>query len=438
MAKVFREWSIEQRWLLPPSVLELVPADHLAHFVRELVREELDLSAIFASYTEERGQPPFHPAMMTALLLYSYCQGVYSSRRIARACEERVDFMAVTAMNRPDFRTVAKFRVRHLEALGGLFKQVLRMCQRAGLVSLGHVALDGTKVNANASKHKAMSYGRMPEAERKLAEEVERWLAEANATDAREDREHGDRRGDELPEWVANKQKRLAKIREAKAALEAEAREKAAAESKKGGGGGSGTGDGAEDPKPEKKAQRNFTDPDSRIMHTRGGFVQAYNAQLAVDSAHQIIVAQSLNAVQSDSGELPQIVAQIRENTGRNPDELSADNGYFSGENIRVLKRRRIRGYIAPGRERHANGDRSKAHTRYTLPLHREMAARVRRGGHRSRYRLRKSTVEPVNGHIKECRGFRRFSLRGAKKVRGEWSIVCTVHNLLKLARSRG
>lgn len=434
MAKVFREWSVEQRWLLPPSVQELVPADHLSHFVRELVREQLDLTSIYASYGEERGQPPFHPAMMTALLLYAYCQGVYSSRRIARACEERIDFIAVTALNRPDFRTIAKFRVRHLDALGGLFKQVLRICQRAGLVQLGHVALDGTKVNANASKHKAMSYGRMKEAERKQAEEIARWFAEADATDAREDQEHGDRRGDELPEWVANKQTRLAKIREAKAALEAEAREKDKDAKKSGGGGNSG---GSEDPKPANKTQRNFTDPESRIMHTRGGFVQAYNAQLAVDAAHQIIVAQSLNALQSDSGELPSIVAQIRENTGRNPTELSADNGYFSAENIRVLKRRQIRGYLAPGRERHNDGDRSKSHTRYTMRLCREMAARVRRGGHRSRYRLRKFTVEPVHGQIKECRGFRRFSLRGTKKVRGEWTLICTVHNLLKLARQR-
>lgn len=435
MAKTFREWSVDQRWLLPPSVQELVPADHLAHFVRDTVRESLDLSAIFAAYAEERGYPPYHPTMMTAVLLYAYCQGIYSSRRIARACEERVDFMAVTAMNRPDFRTIAKFRERHLEALGGLFKQVLKLCQRAGMVKLGHVALDGTKVKANASKHKAMSYGRMLETEAKLAEEVGRWLAEANATDAREDAAHGERRGDELPSWVADKQKRLEKIREAKAALEAEARAKAEAEKKDCGGGGRGGGGSDEPPKPAKKAQRNFTDPESRILKTREGFVQGYNAQLAVDGEHQIIVAEMVVAEQNDTPHLPAMLAQMRANTGRTAAELSADNGYFSESNMRALKRRRVRGFLSPGRDKHGDRARSKRRHAYEAPLLREMAARVRRGGFRSRYRLRKQIVEPVNGQIKEARGFRRFSMRGLRKVRGEWSFVCAAHNLLKLAR---
>src|SRR5689334_5006988 len=197
MSKTFRPWDVEQRWLLPPSVHELVPAGHVAHFVRETVREELDLSAILSSYTEERGYPPYHPAMMVALLLYAYSRGVYSSRRIAQACEERVDFMAGTALNKPDFRTVAEFRRRHLKALVNLFVQVLKLCRAAGLVKLGHVSLDGTKIQANASRHKAMSYGRMREAEKKLASEVAAWFAKAEATDAAEDGEHGDRRGDE-------------------------------------------------------------------------------------------------------------------------------------------------------------------------------------------------------------------------------------------------
>jgi transposase len=436
MAKTFREWSVEQRWLLPPSVQELVPAGHLAHFVRDTVRESLDLSAIFAAYEEERGYPPYHPAMMTALLLYAYCQGIYSSRRIARACEERVDFMAVTAMNRPDFRTVAKFRERHLKALAGLFKQVLRLCQRAGMVKLGHVALDGTKVKANASKHKAMSYGRMLETEAKLVEEVARWFSEANAIDTREDAEHGDRRGDELPTWVADKQKRLEKIREAKAALEEEAREKADAEKKERGGGGGRGGGGSEDPPtPSKKAQRNFTDPESRIMRTRDGFAQAFNAQIAVDGEHQVIVAEMVVAEQNDTPHLPAMLAQMRENTGRTAAELSADNGYFSDSNLRALKRRRVRGFVAPGRGRHGDRERSNRRRPYESSLAREMRARVRRGGFRSRYRLRKQIVEPVYGQIKEARGFRRFSVRGLRKVRGEWSLVCTAHNLLKLAR---
>src|SRR5499425_1420714 len=225
MSKTFRPWDVEQRWLLPPPVHDLVPAGPVAHFVRDTVREELDLSAIFAAYDEERGYPPYHPTMMVALLLCAYGRGLYSSRRIAQACEERVDFMAVTAMNRPDFRTIATFRQRHLKALGNLFVQVLKLCRAAGLVKLGHVSLDGTKMRANASVHKAMSYGRMREAEKKLAAEVAGWFAQAEATDAAEDREHGaERRGDEMPDWVANKATRLERIRTAKAALEAEAK----------------------------------------------------------------------------------------------------------------------------------------------------------------------------------------------------------------------
>jgi transposase len=217
MSKTFRPWDVEQRWLLPPSVHELVAAGHVAHFVRETVREELDLSAILSTYTEERGYPPYHPAMMVALLLYAYSRGVYSSRKIAQGCEERVDVMAVTALNRPDFRTIATFRRRHLKALGDLFVQVLKLCRAAGLVKLGHVALDGTKIQANASAHKAMSYGRMRKAEKKLASEVASWFARAEATDAEEDRVHGaDKRGDEMPEWVADKAARLERIRAAK------------------------------------------------------------------------------------------------------------------------------------------------------------------------------------------------------------------------------
>src|SRR5512140_53547 len=210
MAKTFREWKVEQAWLLPPSVLELVPAGDPAHFVRDLVRDELDLSAILDTYEEERGYPPYHPVMMTALLLYAFTQGLYSSRKIARACVVRVDVMAVTAMQQPDFRTISDFRLRHLKALGALFRQVLNLCQRAKMVKLGHVALDGTKVKANASKHKAMSYGHMKKKEAELEAEVARWFEKAAAIDEEEDRLYGrDKRGDELPERVTNKQKRL-------------------------------------------------------------------------------------------------------------------------------------------------------------------------------------------------------------------------------------
>ncbi|HEY8029352.1 MAG TPA: IS1182 family transposase [Gaiellaceae bacterium] len=440
MSKAFREWKVDQVWLLPPSVQELVPPQHVAHFVRDIVREELDLSAILATYAEERGYPPFHPAMMTALLLYAYTQGVYSSRRIARACAERVDFMAVTAMQKPDFRTVAEFRRRHLPALEGLFKQVLKLCQKAGLVKLGHVALDGTKVKANASKHKAMSYGRMLRAEAELQAEVARWFAEAEAADTSDEHERPDRRGDELPAWVVDKQRKLEKIREARAALEKEAAEAAEAKRQddKGSGGGGGGGEG-EVAKPKAKAQRNFTDPESRILKTRDGYIQGYNAQLAVDAASQIIVAHDVVAAQVDCPLLPSMLAQIRANTGQRPAELSADQGYLSEANVRELKKRRVRGFISVGRQKHGSTTRTTGHAGcgFTSPLIKEMARRVSAGGFRSRYRLRKQTVEPVHGQIKEARGFRHFSMRGTAKARGEWSLVATVHNLLKLAKAR-
>ena len=442
MNKTFRAWDVDQRWLLPPSVLELVPADHVAHFVRETVREQLDLSAIFATYEEPRGYPPFHPAMMVALLLYGYSRGVYSSRKLMTACAERVDFMAVTAMNRPDFRTIAQFRRRHLKALGELFVQVLRLCRAAGLAKLGHVALDGTRIQANAGLHKAMSYGRMGEAERRLTAEVAAWLATAEATDTAEDAEHGrDRRGDEMPAWVADKQARLAKIRAARAALEAEAA--AAPDERDDDGPGPSSGmQRAGKPQrnaeggPPDRAQRNFTDPDSRIQHSRRGFLQGYNAQAAVDADHQIIVAQRLDAQPADAPALPKLIAAIKANCAAQAREISADAGYCTEANLVQLARRRIAAYLAPGRLRHGTGaltrKRGLAGRRIAA-----MALKLRRAGRRSRYRLRKQVVEPVFGQIKDARSFRRFLLRGLDNVRGEWAIICTVHNLLKLANAR-
>ena len=420
MSKSFREWNVEQHWLLPPSVMDFVPADHIAHFIRDTVREQLDLSEILAPYEkEERGYPPYNPVMMTALLLYAYCQGVYSSRRIARGCEERMDFMAVTGLNRPDFRTVSDFRKRHLQALQGLFVQVLTLCQQAGLVKLGHVSLDGTKVKANASKHKAMSYERMRETEKRLRHEVREWFRQAKSADEAEDRLHGGtRRGDEMPGWVADKQQRITKIREAREALEAEAR---------------AAGQAAAEP----KAQRNFTDPESRIMRKSGKeYVQAYNAQAAVDSTAQVIVAQSLSNSATDVQQLAPTLKQIKQNTGRQAQEFSADAGYCSEGNLAVLARHHVDSYIATGRQRHHQASptgrrRATAGTRVAA-----MRTKLARAGRRSRYRLRKSVVEPVFGQIKQARGFRQFMLRGLKKAQGEWSLICTVHNLLKLAKA--
>jgi transposase len=432
MGKTFRPWEPEQRFLLPPAVEEFVPGDHLAHFVRRVVSESLDLSQIVETYDEERGYPPYHPMMMTALLLYAYSQGVYSSRRIAQACEQRLDFMAVTAMSRPDFRTISEFRRRHLKALAGLFQQVLALCSKAGLVKLGHVALDGTKVRANASKHKAMSYKRMKELEPVLAAEVREWLDRADREDAAEDEQFGaGRRGEELPQWVVDKAQRLEKIREAKAALEAEARE--AADSKERGD-DEDRGPKGSPPTPADKAQRNFTDPESRIMKVSGGFEQCYNAQAAVDADSHVIVAQMVTNQPTDTRHLPAMVEQIKVNTGRQAQELSADAGYCSEANLTELNRRHIEGYVATGRQvhgtSHAAGDGAPGAGKCVVAMWRKL----RRGGWRSRYRLRKGTVEPIFGVIKQARGFRQFLLRGAEKVQGEWSLVCTAQNLWKLA----
>ena len=432
MSKTFRSWDVDQVWLLPPSVHELVPEGHLAHLVRDTVRETLDLSAILDTYAEERGYPPYHPVMMTALLLYAYSQGIYSSRRIARACEERVDFMAVTAQQKPDFRTINDFRGRHLKALADLFLQVLTLCREAGLVKLGHVALDGTKIRANASKHKAMSYDRMKQTEPRLAAEVERWIKRAEETDAAEDREFGaDRRGDELPDWVANKQARLAKIREAKAALEAEAK-RSASERKEPEGPRPGRPAKTAPGTPPDKAQRNFTDPESRIMKTPDGYQQCYNAQAAVDAASQVIVACDLTNAANDVHQLTPMVMQIRENNGRHARELSADAGYCSEDNLKELNRRHIKAYIATGRQKHGAASPTSGSDPKDRPRVKRMRARLRRAGHRSRYRLRKQTVEPVFGQIKGGRGFRQFLLRGLDQVSLEWMLVCTAHNLVK------
>jgi len=441
MSKSFRDWHLDQDLLFPPSVQDFVPAGHLARFVVGLVRDDLDLSAIYAGYSGEKGQPPYHPAMMTALLLYGYAVGVYSSRRIARACGERVDFMSIVALDAPDFRTVSDFRKRHLKALEGLFVQVLKLCERAGLVRLGHVALDGTKVRANASKHKAMSYGRMAEREKELAAEVRGWLKAAETADAEEDRLYGaDNRGDELPAWVADKQKRLEKIREAKAALEAEARAAAgkelgaaAAEDKRKAEGRKKPGRKAKPPsgEPEAKAQRNFTDPESRVMLARDGFIQGYNAQAAVDSTAQVIVAHGLVASQSDHDQLTALLDGIEANLGRMPREASADSGFCSEANLAVLDERGIAGYVAVARAKHPD----KAKRKLLGPLTLTMQKKLKRAGRRTRYRLRKQVVEPVFGQIKQARGFRQFLLRGIDKVRGEWAMLCTAHNLLKLAK---
>jgi len=433
MAKHFRPWNPKQKWLLPPEITEFIPEGHTSHFVRDLVVEQLDLTAILDTYDEERGFPPFHPAMMVAMLLYAYTQGVFSSRKIAKACIERMDFAAVTGFQKPDFRTISLFRRRHLQALAGLFQQVLVLCRAAGLVTLGHVALDGTKVKANASKHKAMSYDRMEKAENEFAEVVKGWLDQAEITDLGEDSRFRNRQGDELPDWVVNKVERQKKIREAKAALEAEAAARAKEKKKK---------DDDEDPpappKVDPKAQRNFTDPESRIMPTKNGFEQCFNAQAAVDAEAQVIVACDVVATNADCPQLLPMVDRIKGNLGRKPKICSADAGYCSEANLEGLATRKIKAYVATGRQKH--GNKAATHTKNGKPgsLVAAMRERLKRGGWRSPYRLRKQVVEPVFGQIKQAMGFRQFLLRGLAKVQAEWNLVCTAHNLLKLARAGG
>jgi transposase len=469
MSKTYRPWKIDEPLLLPAVVQEFVAKDHPARFVLNLVRDDIDLAEITSSYDGERGQPPFDPVMMTALLLYSYCCGIYSSRRIAKACGERVDFMSIVGFDAPDFRTISEFRRRHLKALGALFRQILQLCETAGLVKLGHVALDGTKIKANASKHKAMSYERMERRAAELETEVAKWFAVAEATDAEEDKLYGsDKTGGEMPAWVADKKRRVERIRQAKAELEAEAKAsaeaklKAAAEAQqqREAEGRKKSGRPAAPPStaPEPKAQKNFTDPQSRIMKSKDGFVQAYNAQIVVDSAAQIIVAQDVTQSAVDSGQLVPMTDAVETNLGRKPEQLSADAGYCSETNLEALETRGIDGYVATGRARDAAAGHVKEEVAAapqvpepvsasnpqaepkpaTTPSRVEaMRAKIKAGGHASPYRLRKQLPEPVFGQIKQARGFRQFLLRGFEKVRAEWAIVCTAHNLLKLAQGR-
>jgi len=457
MSKTFRPWKIDEPLLLPAMVGDFVAADHLARFVLSVVRDEVDLVKITGTYGSERGQPPFDPTMMTTLLLYSYCCGIYSSRRIAKACRERVDFMSIVGLDVPDFRTISDFRKRHLKALGELFGQILHLCEKAGLVKLGHVALDGTKIKANASKHKAMSYERMEGRAAELEAEVAGWLSTAEAADAEEDKLYGrDKTGDEMPDWVADKQRRAERIRQAKAELEAEAKAaaeakleaQAAADEKREAEGRRKGGRQAAPPStaPDAKAQKNFTDPESRIMKSKDGFVQAYNAQAAVDAEAQIIVAQDVTQSGSDCGQLLPMTDAIEANLGRRPAQLSADAGYCSEDNLAGLEDRNVDAYVATGRARDAvtGAAKDKSAPAPSVPQPAStptrveaMRAKIKAGGHVSPYRLRKQLPEPVFGQIKQARGFRQFLLRGIEKVCAEWAIVCTAHNLLKLAHGR-
>jgi len=445
MARDFLPYNTDQQYLLPPDMREWVPEGHLIWFLSDVV-DSLDLSAIFHTYQKDdlRGRAGYHPAMMVKVILYAYCLGKTSSRKIERATYEEVPFRVLAADQHPDHDSLADFRRRHLPALADLFVQVLRLCQEAGLVKLGHVALDGTKVKAAASKHKAMSYERMCLKEDELAREVAELLRQAEQTDQEEDRLFGKMRGDELPAELARRESRLAKIREAKAALEAEARERAEEkaadarrrlaerEEKEKARGRKFGGRPPAVPDPEKavprpKAQRNFTDPDSRIMvdGATKSFVQAYNAHAAVDEHSQIIVAVSLTQRANDKQDFLPLVKQIEENLGALPERVSADSGFFSETNLSDPHLTGVACYVPP--------EQSVKEP----PVAEAMRERLKSEEGRAVYAQRKATVEPVFGQIKEGRGFRRFSFRGLDPVEAEWQLVCLTHNLLKLFRAK-
>jgi transposase len=409
---------------MPPSLHDWVPEGHLARFIADVV-DTLDLSAIEETYTEERGSPPYHPRMMVAVLLYAYCTGTYSSRKIASRLVDSVAFRFLAADSQPDFRTISDFRKRHLAALAALFEQVLRLCQKAGLVKLGRVAVDGTRIKANASKHKAMSYGRMGEKDAALRAEIAELLERAAAADREEDQRHGaDRHGEDLPAELDRRETRLKKLAEARAALEAEARERAAAE-----------GRDPEAARPTDKAQRNFTDPESKIQKTNDGFIQGYNAQAGVDGAQQIIVAQHVTACAADAPELPPALDAIVETLGAPPQVVLADAGYFSEANVAAVQAQGSEPLIATGRTKHgaAVPPAPRGRPPKALSPRDRMARTLRTVRGHALYALRKQIVEPVFGQIKHARGFRQFLLRGATKVGHEWALVCTAHNLLKL-----
>lgn len=459
MGKSFLPDQVNQWLLFPPSLHDWLPEGHLARFLVDVV-SALDLSAIYASYEERdgRGQSAYAPEMMVRVLLYGYATGVYSSRKMETRTYEDVAFRYLSGDQHPDHDTFAEFRKRHLQALAGLFTQALLLCERAGLVKLGHVAIDGTKIKANASKHKAQSYARMGETEVRLKAEIEALLQQAEDVDAAEDAQDGKgKRSDELPAELARRESRLKKIAQAKAELEQEAREKAEQqrseaearlaarreEEERTGKKKRGRGPKVPDPeqaRPEPTAQRNFTDAESRIMPdgaNKGSFLQGYNAQAAVDATAQVIVAAEVTQETTDNHQLLPMLDQVEENLGRKPQAASADTGYWSEANVTDEQVAGIDLHIATGRDKHeevvavASGPPPQGATAKEAMRH-----KLRTEAGRAVYKMRKAIVEPVFGQIKEQRGFRRFSLRGLEEVRCEWKLVCAASNLRKLYNS--
>jgi transposase len=456
MGKTFRPYDISQLLLLPPDLRQWLPEDHLALYVSDVV-EQLDLSAILKPYEEgdARGQPPYHPQMMVKLLLYGYCVGKLSSRKIEQASYDDVGFRVLSGNQQPDHASIAEFRKRHLPELAKLFVQVLQLCERAGLVKLGHVAIDGTKIKANASKYQTMTYAGLTEAEQKLAATVARLLAEAERVDKAEDELYGpDKGGDELPEELRESKSRLARIRELKADLEREARaaaEQQAAAAKeqneerlrKAKERGKKPGRLAAVPDPEQavprpKARRNFTDIESRMMkdHASNTFVQGYNAQLGVDAQAQIIVAATVVQAGNDQQQLVPLLVRVKQNLGQLPASVSADAGYFSAAAVTAEEIKSVAVHVPP------NAPEPQA-CEYAAPLP-ENATVQERMWHKLKskegaaiYNQRKAIVEPVFAYLKHVRGFRQFLLRGQARVEAEWLLMCLTHNLLKMFRAQ-
>jgi len=432
MPKGYRTYLPEQDLLLPPSLRQWVAEDHLVYFVSDVV-DQLDLSAMHAVYEQEkRGQPPYDPRLMTKLLVYGYCTGVFSSRRIQKRLQEDIPFRILAAGNEPDFRTISDFRKIHIETLQNLFEQVLAMALESGAIKLGRVSLDGTKLKANASKHKAMSYGRMKEKQQQLKEEVLQLLEQAEAADKEEDGRYGSQRGDELPEELRRRETRLAKLKEAQKIVEQRARDRAAEEGK--------SAQAAKRAKPDDKDQYNFTDPESRIMKGADGFVQGYNAQAAVEPTLLLIVGQSVTEAANDKKQLVPMVEIIEQQSGQRPGAILADNGYCSEENLEHLEsadqpERKMEGFIATGKQKH--GEHRLPAKRGPLPKGAtkvdRMKQKLKTKVGKAVYAARKCVVEPVFGQIKQARGFRQFLLRGKKKIKGEWSLLCLTHNVLRL-----
>ncbi len=434
--------------LVPPSLDEWLPENHLARFIAEIVETSLDLDRFYSSYRKVKGQPPYDPRLMVRVLLYGYCVGVRSSRELERACVDVVAFRWLSGQQTPDFRSIGRFRKRHLAALGNVFLQALELCRAAGMVSLGRVALDGTKIRANASRHKAMSYARLTEKQKVLAAEVSELLAEAQDIDAAEDTRFGkDKRGDELPAELARRESRLVKMALARESLEAEAAARARKEaedaSRKRDDDDDTTAtkgqDAADKAEVKPSAQRNFTDPDARIMKTAdGSFHYCYNAQAVVDSDHQVIIATQLTNIAVDVEQLHPMLEATRTTVGSLPREILADAGYGSAKNFAHAKEiadaSGTEFFISTGRAKH--GERIPDVPRGRIPAdatqRERMGRKLRTKNGRAVYARRKAIVEPVFGQIHTRQG-KRVLLRGLENARNEWNLIAGCHNLLKL-----